>query len=127
MSDWQQVGDTYSTPVRTTPPTAVTITPASSDRNYYGNLPEYNYDTDTSRSISSSVPAILDTWEDEDVFWEGVRQERLQNTADLQEEVTFSSAPESIKLQWVHALPKTSDQKKYISFGCLCTQNQYYI
>ena len=90
MSNWNQVGDNvYSTPVRaTTVSVIITPTPHRNNHNYYSHLLDNDYDSEF--SYSTFLPAA-EVWEDEAIFWEGVRCKVLQNTSELEEEVTFTS------------------------------------
>ena len=92
MSDWQQISNISSTPIRDA--VATTITPSSSEtnRNYYNPLPDFESDTDLDLNESDPDSVVLDQdfWADEEIFWEEVRRKQVQDPLDAEDQIEFS-------------------------------------
>ena len=92
MSDWQQISNISSTPTRDAVATTITPSASETNRNYYNPLPDFESDTDLelNESDPDSVIEDQDFWADEEIFWEEVRREQVQDPLDAEDQIVFS-------------------------------------
>ena len=90
MSEWHHITPTRAT---TAPAVTPTVTSDISSHNYYGNLHDFESDTDSDRNQShtdSESATNQDFWADEAIFWETARREYIQDPLDAEDEIAFS-------------------------------------
>jgi len=128
MSEWQQVPENTPTRATITPAVTPNITSDISSHNYYGNLHDFESDTDSDRSNQSHTDSESATfhnqefWEDEALFWEATRREPIQDAEeDAEDEIAFSYCTSSTTTRDDSFSPQsdTSDSDSDIEYNTM--------